>query len=126
MLHDPVMAWHPAAWLKTMWAFRPLAMQRSYSAENLAMVTAGGGLGQVVFSKGAYTSPLATLAHVGGLGRYEGEEKGLAAGTQPAWLARLRPQGGGGAGWRGAWQVDLHTAALFLPLPPAGGGGEGR
>jgi hypothetical protein len=61
-------AWHPAAWLMTMQAFRPLAMQHSYSAENSAAVTAGGGPGQVVFSTSANTPPLATLAHVGGEG----------------------------------------------------------
>jgi hypothetical protein len=50
-LHDTVIAWHPAAWLITKWAFRPLAMQRSNNAENLAAVTAGGGSVQVVFFK---------------------------------------------------------------------------
>jgi hypothetical protein len=40
-------------------------MQRLHSSENSAAVMAGGGPGQV-FSMRAYTSPLATLAHVGG------------------------------------------------------------
>jgi hypothetical protein len=46
-LHDMVMAWHLAAWLITKRALRPLAMQRSYSSEKSAAVTAGGDPGQV-------------------------------------------------------------------------------
>ncbi len=42
-LHVTVIAWHPAAWLVTMWASRPLATQRSNSAKNSAAVKAGGG-----------------------------------------------------------------------------------
>jgi hypothetical protein len=114
-----MMAWHPTAWLMTMWAFRPLPMQHSYRVENSAAVTAGGGQGQVVFSTSANTSPLAMLAHVGG--RYGGEEKGT--GTQPAWLARFNPKVGE-AGWCGAWRVDSHTAVPLRPPPPAGGGGR--
>jgi hypothetical protein len=78
-LQETVIAWHPAVWLITKWPLRPLAMQRSYSSENSAAVMAGGGPGQV-FSMRAYTSPLATLAHVGGPREVWGRGEELSAG----------------------------------------------
>jgi hypothetical protein len=90
-----VMAWHRAAWLITKRALRPLAMQRSYSSEKSAAVTAVGDPGEV-YSMRAYMSPLATLSHLGGLGSYGVKGKSLSAGTQLAQRARLQPLGGGG------------------------------
>ncbi len=72
-----VPTWRPAAWLTTTCAFSTLAMQRSYSAEKSVVETAGGGLEQAGYP---------TLTHVGETREVEGEEKGLAAGTQAAWL----------------------------------------
>jgi hypothetical protein len=62
-VHDRDIVWRPAAWLEATWAFRPLAKHRSYSAINLAAVTAGCCSGLVFFTALA-PSPLATLAHV--------------------------------------------------------------
>jgi hypothetical protein len=64
ILHVTVSTWHPAAWLKFTQAFKPLAMQRWYSAEkSAAVITAGCDPVQAGFSPRA--SPLTTLAHVG-------------------------------------------------------------
>ncbi len=59
-LHVTVTTCIPAAWLKSTRAFRPLARQRSYSAEKSAVETAGCGLKQA----GSTSLPLTTLAHV--------------------------------------------------------------
>jgi hypothetical protein len=55
----------PAAWLITMQAFSPPAMQRLFSAVKSAALMAGDGLGQVESSPREFTSPLTMLAHVG-------------------------------------------------------------
>jgi hypothetical protein len=67
-VHDSDSIWRPAAWLKTMRTFRPLAEHRSYSAVKSAAVTAGCCSGRV-FSTTHDPSPLSTLAHVGARGR---------------------------------------------------------
>ncbi len=71
-LQEIVMTWHPAAWLMTTQAFRPVATQRLYCTMKSAAVMAGGCLGQVDSSPRAPMSPLTMLAHVGELGEVEG------------------------------------------------------
>ncbi len=76
-VHVTVMVWHPATGLVTKRAFRPLAIHLSNSAENSAAVMAGGGPVQVGSSTRVYTSPLASLAHVGGPREVWGRGEGL-------------------------------------------------
>ncbi len=64
-LHMMVMTWVPVAWLNTTRAFKPLDIQRSYSAEKSALETAGCGVGQTGPSTLAHSLPLTTSAHVG-------------------------------------------------------------
>ncbi len=100
-LQDTVMAWHPAAWLMTRQAFRRLAKQRSYSAENSAAVTTGPG--QVFFSTRAQCF---TTGHAR---PHRGAQGGMRAGRRRGrQLAPSRPGSlacdpkEGEAGWRGA------------------------
>jgi hypothetical protein len=64
-LHVTVTTCRLAAWLNTTRVFKPLARQRSYSAEKSALETAGCGVGQTGPSAHAHKSPLTTFAHVG-------------------------------------------------------------
>jgi hypothetical protein len=82
-----VRTWTPAAWLITMRAFSPLAMQRSYNAVKSAAVMTGGVLGQVESSLRVFTSPLTMLANVGP-GKAEGQGEGWVS-WHPACPARL-------------------------------------
>ncbi len=69
-----VMTWTPAVWLKLTLALRPLATQRSYSAENSAADIAAGCDPEQARTL-SHASPLITLAHVGELGKIEGREE---------------------------------------------------
>jgi hypothetical protein len=120
-VHVTVMVWHPATWLVTKRAFRPLAIHLSNSAENSAAVMAGGGPVQVASSPRVYTSPLATLPHVGGprevWGRGEGLKSWHPAGpaglpTTPRWGRR------GGLGRGGMTAILLRCC----DRPPRQGG----
>jgi hypothetical protein len=73
----------------------------------LAAQTAGGGLEQA--GSPPHGAPFTMLAHVGP-GVAEGEKRVKTAGTQPARLARLHPQGE--ARWQGAQRID-HQAAFL-------------
>jgi hypothetical protein len=64
-------------------AFKPLAMQRSYSPEKSAAVMADGCLAQASFPTLAHTPPLTMLTHVGRLGR-QGARRGVRQLT-PSW-----------------------------------------
>ncbi len=115
-LQETVMTWYPAAQLMTTRAFRPTAMQCSYSPMKLAAVTARGCLGHVDLSPRAPTSALTTLAHVGEPGE-AGWRRGVG---RPGWLA-CNPPEMGEARWQGVRQVDCHNAFLLHPPPPAQG-----
>jgi hypothetical protein len=71
-------------------------MQRSYSAEKSAAVTADSGLEQAGSSPCAHTLPLTTLAHVGEH-RETGARRRVSqlAPSRPGWLTYI-PKGGGG------------------------------
>jgi hypothetical protein len=103
-------------------AFKPLAMHRSYKAENSAMETAGC----VVLQAGSTPLPLATLAHVavGELSEVRRREEALVS-WRPACPARspATPPVEGEAEWRGAWRAG-RTAGLLRPPSPLGGGGQ--
>jgi hypothetical protein len=132
-LQDRVTLWIPAAWLNIRRAFKPLARQRSYSAEKSALETAGCGVGPagagcVVGQAGppapAHMSPLTTLAHVAvGETREVGGREGACNGWHPASPAGspATPEEGVGGGAR---RVDRHPADLLHPPSPAWGGGE--
>ncbi len=121
-LQEMVMTWRPAAWLKTTHAFRPLARQRSYSAEKSAVETAGCGVGQAGPSTFTHMPPLTMLAHVAvGETRQVGGRGEVYAGWQPAGPAGPPATPEEGEAGR-AWQVDRHPAGLLHPLSPAGGG----
>jgi hypothetical protein len=88
----------------------------------------GGGLEQAGSLTQVATPPLTTLDTWVRLGRWGGEERGLAADICPARLARLRPQRRGEAEWRGARRDDRPAVTLLRPPPPSGGetgGGPG-
>jgi hypothetical protein len=77
----------------TMRAIRPLTRHRSYSAEKSTVETAGCGVKHAGSSTLAHMPPLTMLAHVAGkTGGRGAEKKRLAAGNQPAQLARLLPR----------------------------------
>ncbi len=102
-------------------AFKPLAMHRSYKAENSAMETAG----RVVLQAGSTQLPLATLAHVavGELSEVRGREEALVS-WHPACPARSPATPvEGEAEWRGAWRAG-RTAGMLRPPSPLGGGGS--
>jgi hypothetical protein len=121
-LQEMVTTWRPAAWLKTMRAFRPLARQCSNSAENSAVETVSCGVGQAGPSTFTHTPPLTTLAHVAvGETRQVGVRGEVYDGWQPAGPAGLPATPEEGEAGR-AWRVDCHPAGLLHPPSPAGGG----
>jgi hypothetical protein len=87
-------------------AFRPPAIRCSNRVVKSAVVAAGSGPGQ------ALSSTLTMLA-----------QRGVGAGTQRAWLARLQPTFG--ETWWQGFGVAQHAAAL-LRNPPLVWGEEGR
>jgi hypothetical protein len=111
-LQETVAIWRPATWLKITRAFKPLAKQRSYSAEKSAVETAG--VGQTGPSTLAHAPPLTTLAHLGETREVGGEVKCVSAGWQAC-----DPKEG--EAWQ-AWRVDRHPAELLHPPSPAAGG----
>jgi hypothetical protein len=121
-LQETVAIWVPATWLKITRAFRPLAKQRSYSAEKSAVETVG--VGQAGPSTLAHAPPLTTLAHVavGETREVGGELKCGSAGTQPARLASLLPQRRGRHGGRGG--LTAIRLSCCTPHPQQGGGGD--
>jgi hypothetical protein len=120
-LQETVTTWRPAAWLKTMRAFRPLARQRSYSTEKSAVETAGCGIGQAGPSTFAHTPPLTTLAHMAvGETREVGGRGAVYDGWHPAGPAGPPATPEEGEAGR-AWRVDRHPAGLLHPPSPVGG-----
>ncbi len=114
-LHVTVTTCRPAAWPNTTRAFKPLARQRSYNAEKSALETSGCGVGQTGPSTHAHTSPLTTFTHVGKTREVGGDEKLEMAGSQPAWLVRLRPQRGRRGGGRGEMTAKLLSRCTPQP-----------
>jgi hypothetical protein len=125
-LQDRVILWIPAAWLNIRRAFKPLARQRSYSAEKSALETAGCGVGPagagcVVGQAGSPApapSPLTMLAHVA-VGETREVGGRVTAGTQPARQARLPPQRRGRRGRRG--RLTAIQLICCTPRPRRGG-----
>jgi hypothetical protein len=116
-LQETVAIWIPATWLKTTRALRPLAKQRSYSAEKSAVETAG--VGQTGPSTLAHAPPLTTLAHVA-----VGETREV-GGRGEVWVSGhpAGPAGKPAPPEEGeAWRVDRHPAELLHPPSPVGGG----
>ncbi len=85
-LQEMMRTWNPAVWLMTTRVSECLPVQRLYSADKSAAVTAGSGLEQAGASPRAHMPSLTMLTHVGetrkARGGGGGEKMGWSAGTQ--------------------------------------------